>query len=279
MLAASSRDEFFPSPVGRYLAGPFYLYWCASEELYGVSIWGNPDMQAMASFVEILAVEQRQGARPHATIIDFRHLQAVEAHSFELLTRFIVQSAPRLSEVLHRQALVPPHGMLGALIVGHYERLAPPYEVRVFPEFEAALAWLAPRAGAAWSEDLLRLEHTTRTGDLLLSELRRQLAASRLTADLESAARGLAVSTRSLQRHLHALGTSFVRELRGARLRRAKQLLRETEFKLTFVALEAGFSSVQQLCAAFRQDEGCSPGAFRRQQGAAPGLTVPDGLD
>lgn len=222
----------------------------------------------MRAYIELLAVENSPTARPHAAIIDFRHLRAVGADSFELLSHFILESAPRLGALLTRQWLVRPQGMMGELIAHHYAMLRPPYEVRVTTDLSEALADAAPEQDA-FATELARLEALARTGGPQLLALRRYLAEVRAETDLATSARALGVSTRTLQRQLRALGTSFVRELRRARLERAKALLLGTDLKLTSVALEAGFPSVQQLCVAFRDAEGCSPGRFRQRRASA----------
>lgn len=265
VLPAASRDAYIHNPVGTYFTGPCYFCWCAHEGLYGASIWGEPSLSDMRAFVELLAVEQRATAQPHRTIVDFRHLGAVGADSFDLVANFLLESAPRLATLLTRQWLVRPQGMMGQLIAYHYGLLGLPYEVRVVTDPAEAFAEAAPEQPALAAE-INQLEALARTGSSLLLALRRYLAEAPADTDLATSARALGVSTRTLQRQLRALGTSFVRELRRARLERAKALLLGTDLKLTSVALEAGFPSVQQLCVAFRDSEGCSPGRFRQRR-------------
>jgi AraC-like DNA-binding protein len=270
VLSAASRDAYIEDPVGTYFTGPCYFCWCAHEGLYGASIWGEPSLSDMRGFVELLSVEQRAAAQPHKTIVDFRHLRTVGAESFDLVANFLLESAPRLATLLTRQWLVRPEGMMGQLIAYHYGYLRLPYEVRVVTDPREAFAQAAPEH-AELAAEIIELEAFARTGGSLLLALRRHLAEASPDTDLAASARALGVSTRTLQRQLRGLGTSYVREVRRARIERAKALLLGTDLKLTTLALEAGFPSVQQLCAAFRESEGCSPGRFRQRRASALG--------
>ncbi|HVT09638.1 MAG TPA: helix-turn-helix transcriptional regulator [Polyangia bacterium] len=76
-------------------------------------------------------------------------------------------------------------------------------------------------------------------------------------------ARSFAMSQRTLQRRLRALGTSFQRETEKARLRIAKKLMEETDQSLKYIALESGYASLQHFSSSFRARERQSPSAWR----------------
>jgi AraC-like DNA-binding protein len=70
-------------------------------------------------------------------------------------------------------------------------------------------------------------------------------------------------------------GQQLVACLVRARVERAQTLLRDTDWKLTHVAQEVGFSSSQRLATAFRGVLGLTPTAFRTRArgGVARGRT------
>jgi LacI family transcriptional regulator len=73
------------------------------------------------------------------------------------------------------------------------------------------------------------------------------------------------VSRSVLQRRFRAaLGRTVHEVIAGVRLRRAKQLLVETDLPLPAVAERSGFSHSEYLITAFRRATGTTPGAYRR---------------
>jgi LacI family transcriptional regulator len=85
----------------------------------------------------------------------------------------------------------------------------------------------------------------------------------------------LAVATasrRSLEmRFRAAMGHSLHDEILAAKLRRAKRLLRETDYTLDRVAEESGFGALQRFHSAFKIAEGFTPGEWRRKNGRVEG--------
>lgn len=79
-------------------------------------------------------------------------------------------------------------------------------------------------------------------------------------------ARHVATSERTLQRRFAtAVGHSVVREILLQRVRRAKQLLVDTERLVKQIARECGFPDSQRFCRTFQRIEGMSPMAYRRR--------------
>jgi AraC-like DNA-binding protein len=76
-------------------------------------------------------------------------------------------------------------------------------------------------------------------------------------------AAALGVSARSLQDRLQRSGSSFRVELHAARVLAAKALLAETPQKLTAIALEVGYSSLQHFSTRFRKATGLTPSEWR----------------
>jgi AraC-like DNA-binding protein len=81
--------------------------------------------------------------------------------------------------------------------------------------------------------------------------------------DLESAARALHTSGRSLRRHLSALGTSYQQVLDEVRKRLALQYLTTTHLPLYEIAFLLGFSDPSNFRRAFKKWTGKTPGDYR----------------
>jgi len=96
-----------------------------------------------------------------------------------------------------------------------------------------------------------------------LDRLQAALALDLLHASLPSVAARLGTSSRSLQRHLRELGTSFRLELAEARVREAKRRMQSPRLTLTTIALDLGFASIQGFGRSFRRSTGVCPGAWR----------------
>jgi len=90
---------------------------------------------------------------------------------------------------------------------------------------------------------------------------------------LSAIARHAAMSTRTLSRRfLEQVGTTPVRWIAGARVRRAQQLLETTGLSIEQVAAEVGFRSASVLREHFGGIVGTTPLAYRRAFGNAKSL-------
>ncbi|MBC9249738.1 AraC family transcriptional regulator [Pseudomonas alcaligenes] len=106
--------------------------------------------------------------------------------------------------------------------------------------------------------------------DGLLTRVRRLLLARPGDfPDLDSAARALHTSGRSLRRHLAAAGTSYQQVLDEVRRRLALQYLGATHLPLHEIALLLGYNDPSNFRRAFRKWTGKSPSAYRAVPGTA----------
>ncbi|MEJ8574265.1 AraC family transcriptional regulator [Microbaculum marinum] len=102
---------------------------------------------------------------------------------------------------------------------------------------------------------------------IVAEQVRHQLVAGGGTVD--SVARTLDLSVRSLQRELHRCGASFRDITSTVRTRRAAELLRETDVSITQISADLGYSAPAHFARAFRKVTGRSPRDYRmsfRQQ-------------
>lgn len=100
----------------------------------------------------------------------------------------------------------------------------------------------------------------------LLDKLRRSLRVRLLTqvASGDAMADMLAMHRRTLNRRLHAAGTTFREVLEDVRFDTACQLLDATELPLEDIADALGYASVSPFTRAFRRRAGVPPGQWRR---------------
>jgi len=99
----------------------------------------------------------------------------------------------------------------------------------------------------------------------LASWLERQTEATETARQLAvaDAAKSLGVAPRTLQHHLTRHGVTYREVVERQRLRKARALLSETQTKITSIAVEVGFSSVQHFCVWFKRVTGQRPREFR----------------
>lgn len=84
------------------------------------------------------------------------------------------------------------------------------------------------------------------------------------TVSIESAARSLQTSVRTLQRELNRDGTDFRTLTNLVRTRRALELLRHSDASVTQIAAASGYSAPTHFARAFRKATGLSPREYRQ---------------
>ena len=83
------------------------------------------------------------------------------------------------------------------------------------------------------------------------------------TVSLETVAKQLGTSPRTLQRRLNRRGLCFWALVEQSRFEIAGALLRDTDLKVQEIAIRLGCSSPGGFSRAFARWAGCSPSAFR----------------
>lgn len=260
MKPCADLADFVAAPVGRCFAGATWLYFYPHEGLCGFVVWGRPSREDLERLVSVLAVEI--GAPPHVSLVDARRVESADPRGFAVLERYVREHHEALGRAVERLALVRPDGLVGAITSGFFGVTPPPYPVAVFEDRESAVAWLGVREPEAVLASLAE-EEARAAGTPLLRDLRALLESRLDRVTLASAAKALGLSERSLQRKLGELGTTFVAELNQARVRVAKQLLRDSDAKLTQIAHDVGCASLASFSALFRRATGRTPSAWR----------------
>jgi AraC-like DNA-binding protein len=267
MEEAPSFQAYRASPAGRAWRGEGWRVFCAragvvggAPGLWGFAVAGAVGGDAAIALVDALRLELEPDVAPHRSLIDARHLTAVEPRSFSAFSRYVETAHARLAAQVQALAIVRPPGLEGAVVAGFFQLLPPPYPVFVVDSVDAGLVALGEDVAAlaglrAFLDDI--------GGDQLLTSRLRALCRQQPLLELDDAARALAVSTRTLQRRLREAGTSFSDVVADARLQEARARIEGSDAPLTTIALDAGFSSLQHLGQATRKAFGLSPSALR----------------
>lgn len=102
----------------------------------------------------------------------------------------------------------------------------------------------------------------------LLARLRDAIAVELATsgAELSRVARRLAMSTRTVQRRLEALGTSYQALVDDVRAEQARALLRDRARSIVDVAFELGYADLRSFYRAFRRWTGATPADWRARE-------------
>lgn len=258
---AGTLANFLQRPVGRWLAGRGFVYWCAAPGFFGFSLWGRPTEVDLEVLANALVVELSPRVEPHCSLVDTTLVESIDPRAFEVLVRYVQQHHAALKRQVKRLSLVRPSGLVGAVVAGFYQVLDSPYPTQAFSDFEPALEWLGVPRG--WAPVVRALRSELSGVPPLLTQLRGVLQQLGAGAPVAQVARRLALSQRTLQRRLTELGTSYVNELTRHRMQVAQRLMLESEAPLTAIAIDSGFSSLQHFSAAFRKSTGKSPSAWR----------------
>ncbi|MCY0988143.1 helix-turn-helix transcriptional regulator [Nannocystis sp. ILAH1] len=262
---ATGLAEYRSAPTGSYVVSTSFVVWCADPRFYGVAIWGRPEEAEIRRLCQLLDVEVRPEAVPHASLVDLRRLHSVDPLAFVAFAAHLQARAPLYRELVTCQARVRPNGLPGAIVAGFDKVVRPTHPVAVHESLGEALAWVGRSDRSDLIEELEEIVASA-MGELnCVQRLRRVLVPPLSEVTLESAARQLGLSTRTLQRRLRDDGTSFQAEHASAQVRAAQVLLRDRSLTLTTIALEVGASSLANFSTMFRRLTGEAPSEWRRR--------------
>ncbi len=270
MRAAAGPEELVADPAGRFVTGRTFVYFWADPTLCGFAIWGRPDEADMQRLIRLLRTELVPPAVPHASLVDARRLEGVDAGAYAAIADYVRENHEALGRHVTRLALVRPAGLAGAVVAGFFSVLEAPYPVGHFAGVAGALEWLGHGARAGLPAELDALQLAASGTAPVIAELRGVIDADLPGASLESAARVMGLSDRTLQRRLQEAGTTFHQELNLAQVRVAKAMLLDSDAQLTRVALDVGCASLSHFSALFRKLTGESPSAWRAKQRRQP---------
>lgn len=270
MKQATGLAAYRSSPTGSYAVSTSFLVWCADPQLYGMAAWGSPDETEIRRLCQFLDVEVRPGAVPHASLVDLRHLRHVDPTAFAALADHLQTRATLYRELVTRQARVRPAGLPGAVVAGFDKIFHTPHVVAVHEVLGEALAWLGRPDRSDLVHEIDEIMAAA-MGELpTVMRVQRALVPPLTNATVQSVARLLGLSARTLQRRLQHEGTSFQAQHAAAQVRAAQALLRNTELTMTEIAIEAGYGSLASFSTTFRRQTGISPSEWRRRSRGDP---------
>jgi AraC-like DNA-binding protein len=261
-----SVAEFLRDPLDHFIAGRTFVVWARAPRLIGASYFGRLDPEDHGPLLQLFDLYRHSALEaPYEVVIDGSQLAAIDMPGFCLLSQYLSRwsdIAPRIQ----RFAFVQPPSTTGLAHIAaaglFHQTIAPTVSSRFVESRAQAFEWLRVSPDVAASvEAVLHGNHEPE----LLRDLRRHLADDLHGATLERAARALGTSTRSLQRRLSELQTSFRAQLDSVRIGAAKTLLLESELKIEAIASEVGCRSPSVLYELFRRLLGESPLQFRQR--------------
>ncbi len=265
LVSRPTTSAFVASPRGAYVQGRSFFYFQTTEDLTGYVLWGAP---SGADIDDLVALINSSVARlpPHPTLVDARALEGAPTQLFDRLASFIRDNRGALQRSATRLAIVRGQGLSGAVAGGFFDVVAAPYPVEAFETLGDALAWLDVTDAADLAQELDELRDAASSVPSLLRQLRAAVDAALPQPDEGAVARLLGLSSRTLQRRLSELGTSFAGEVARVRVARAVTLLEGTDELLTRIAFDVGSPSLSSFSTLVKKVTGETPSAIRAKR-------------
>ena len=263
-IATDDPAEFASAPVGRCIIGPTYLIWCDSPELQGAIVWGELDERAVRDMLAIgKFVHHPEIAERRRVLVDCRDLLRIDADLLLGFTEMARERVTTWSGGLERQAILVPTGLGGILIAGALPSVGAVHPLRFTHDVAAALEFVDHPAASEAHHAAMAIAAAVRGPSTLLFRVRAHLGRDLSEATVESVAVALGTSTRTLQRDLGRLDTSFRDELRRARIAAAEVLLVHSDLKIDAIATQVGFGTASRMTASLRRELNVTASALR----------------
>lgn len=243
---------------GYYVPSDAFAFGVTSHGLVVTVGWGTIGARDAQELSEVWKATFAGPPRP--TLLDVTRLLPPDSDAFAVVRDLLERHRDERARVVQRQAIVASADYSAVFLHGYFALFPPPYEVRDFRTRDEALAWLGHTCCAeeiaemdgARSELLQRLRDWLATTDLVL-------------ASVDGAATAFGLTGRTLQRRLEEADTTFQSELTRAQIGRAQRLMRETDRKLSDIALEVGCATPSVFSDLFRKATGETPSQWRRR--------------
>ena len=246
---------FLAAPMRRCLITASFALWCFAADLQGGMMWGTLDEETSRNwFAAGRYLAHRSIATPRRALIDFSGIERV--HS-EAIVGFIAAAPEHISTFwrgLERQAMILPESLDGVMVAGALTMSGLQHELRVVRDPANAIAFVEHPEAAIAHTAASQLVAEYRGRPSVLARLRAQLASNLNDPTIESSAAALHMSTRTLQRELKRLRTSFSEQLRLVRIATAERLLVHSDHKIESIAREVGLGTASRMSAALRRD-------------------------
>lgn len=268
MQRVTDLDTYLRDPRGRWYSGETWLHFCLTEpELAGVVIWDKVSLPMAEPILACATAALERLPPEHAVIIDGRRVRSIDTVCYAMCSDWVIRNRKLLGERVTTLAGLRPLGFVGAIAEGFWRMVPNPYPVQLFSERGEGLRWLGCEEHAATIEEIDRLASDATRSTSILGDLHRVIEQHPHDGTLDSSARALATSVRSLQRRLRSEGTTFQRELSAVRVRLAQRMMLESEATLSRIASDTGFASAATFSVVFRKHTGKSPSEWREKRG------------
>jgi AraC-like DNA-binding protein len=254
LARARDLDDMLANPIGRCYVGATFVVWCASPDLQGSIIWGALDETAIRELLAVGELVRHPAiASQRRALTDLSAVERVEPDVLLGFTGTARKNAP-WSTSLERHVLVVPIGLSGMMMAGALPTSGADHPVRIAHDVDAAVRLIEhPRARDAYAAASAIVDDI-RGSAVLITRLRGHLTRALDSATIDSSAGALGMSTRTLQRQLQQLETSFSDELRKARISTAESLLVHTDLKIEAIATQVGFGTASRMSAYLRRE-------------------------
>ncbi len=257
-------SAFLRDPVGSWLvASPTAVVFCAASDLCGCTAWGRPSRADVERLLEVFGgFRHPKLAARFDVILDGRAIEGVDPDALQLLIAWLDERKTELAARVRVQYGVIADTLVGVTLAGILPVLGETHDYRVVRDPREAFRDLSP-AWEALADEVDAAVAQARGAPRELRELR-DLLRARAAATIETAARALGVSVRTLQRVLQEGGTTFRDEVRDARFGAARELLVHGDDKVAAIARRVGLSE-NALARLVREKTGVTPAELRKR--------------
>jgi AraC-like DNA-binding protein len=279
---ARDIDTFLEDPVGHYLRRPGFTYWYPRAGLTGFGLFGCPNEHEIKELNRVMDVVLAPRADAHMSIVDASRLTGVELDAFVAMSAYLARRQEAFRNLIQRQALIRPSGLIGATVAGFYAVTPAKYPVKIFDNLADGMAWLEVPQSQHLAATLTSLCQAGNAVDRVLLELRSYLRSNLTPVTLARAADRMHMTERTLQRKLERCGTCFQTEVNASRIWLAKRLMLQGRASLSEISRKVHCHSPQHFSAMFRKVTGEAPSSWRDRQsgsGLARRRTALEGTD
>ncbi len=263
--------DFVSAPIGSCVLRANHVVWCAAPDLQGATIWGRLDEASLRDMLDAGRHQLHPAVAPRRRLlVDCSTVTDVDADAMVALSSLARDRVDLWAGAIEKQAVIVPAGLPGVLVGGALPSLGASHPLRFVHDLPAALAYLEHPLAARSHAAVAHLAQAQHGDSVLLAQLRTHLRHDPRAATLATAAGALRMSTRTLQRELARLDTSFSDELRHVRVGAAESLLVHSDLKIEAIAARVGFGNASRMSATLRRDRNLTASGLRARSRSEP---------
>jgi len=215
-------------------------------------------------------VRHRSLRPPLCRVVDGRALAGIDDDAWDQMVSAVSSQAESLRPAFERQAIIVAPGIAGARTAALLPALGPGDACRVFVDPDEAYRFVDPIDGPLAKASVDALVASVTSIRIVEARARAWVAGNLRAADVGVCAASLGMSTRTLQRKLRELGSSYRALVADERVAAARAQLEDGDAKVEAIARAIGCSSASQLGVLLRRAGHASPSALRAAQRQRP---------